>query len=356
VLYEAAWIQRALAQQEIETARKKMQDEAVKKLLEALAKQQPAPASPPAVHPPEIALTAIALQPAEQKARQMYQAIVTASPEAPLAQVARFELAEAQALRDEHDPAITLLQDAIDAEPPPELEEKIRLRMGACLLAKKDLKGAATQFESVAQSSAPQVAAEARYRTAEVLMAEEKWDAAIKQLLPLQDDAKLNALPGASDRGLLRLAHAYAFAKQWEPSRKACETLLQRFPQGPWAREAKYGLAWALQNLGQHEPAINTYREVTQQTVEEVAARAQLQIGLCRLAQKKLPEAASELLVVPYFYDYPELSALALFEAATAFTEMKQPDQASRLLQKVSTEHASTQWGASAKQKLAELK
>jgi TolA-binding protein len=81
-----------------------------------------------------------------------------------------------------------------------------------------------------------------------------------------------------------------------------------------------------------------------------------LQIGLCRLAQKKLPEAASELLVVPYFYDYPELSALALFEAATAFTEMKQPDQASRLLQKVSTEHASTPSGASAKQKLAELK
>lgn len=356
LLYEAAWIQRALAHQEIEAARKKLQDEAVKKLQDALAKQQPAPASPTVVHPPEIALTAIPLQPAEQKTRQMYQAIVAAAPDAPLAQIARFELSEVHALREEHDPAIKLLQDAIDAEPPPELEEKVRLRLGACLLAKKDLKGAATQFESVAQSSAPHVAAEARYRTAEVLMAEEKWEAAIKQLLPLQDDTKLNAFPGTSDRGLLRLAHAYAFAKQWEPSRKASETLLQRFPQGPWAREAKYSLAWALQNLGQHEPAINAYREVTQQTVEEVAARAQLQIGLCRLAQKKLPEAVSELLVVPYFYDYPEHSALALFEAASAFTEMKQADQASRLLKKVSTEHASTQWGDSAKKKLAELK
>lgn len=356
LLYEAAWLHRELAQQEIETARKKLQDEAVKKLQETLAKQQPSPASPPVVHPPEITLTAIPLQPAEQKSRQIYHAIIATSPEAPLAQVARFELAESQALREEYDPAIKLLQDAIDAEPPPELEEKVRLRLGACLLAKKDLKAAATQFESVAQSTTAQVAAEARYRTAEVLMADEKWEAAIKQLLPLQDDAKLNALPGTSDRGLLRLAHAYAFARQWEPSRKACETLLQRFPQGPWAREAKYSLAWALQNLGQHEPAINAYREVTQHTVEEVAARAQLQIGLCRLAQKKLPEAASELLVVPYFYDYPELSALALFEAASAFSEMKQADQATRLLQKVSTEHAGTQWGDSAKKKLAELK
>jgi TolA-binding protein len=187
-------------------------------------------------------------------------------------------------------------------------------------------------------------------------MAEEKWEAAIKQLLPLQDDPKLNALPGTSERGSLRLAHAYAFAKQWEPSRRTCETLLKRFPQGAWAREARYGMAWALQNLGQQEPAIQLYREVTQQTVEEVAARAQLQIGLCRLAQKKLPEAASELLVVPYFYDYPALSALALFEAASAFAEMKQVDQASRLWKKVSDEHAATPWGDSAKKKLAELK
>ena len=34
-----------------------------------------------------------------------------------------------------------------------------------------------------------------------------------------------------------------------------------------------------------------------------------MNIGLCRLAQKRYAEACTALLVVPYTYDYPQLSA-----------------------------------------------
>ena len=59
-------------------------------------------------------------------------------------------------------------------------------------------------------------------------------------------------------------------------------------------------------------------------TATEIGAKAQLQIGLCRLEQKRYPEAATALLVVPFTYDYPEWNAVALVEAARTFGELKQ--------------------------------
>ena len=76
----------------------------------------------------------------------------------------------------------------------------------------------------------------------------------------------------------------------------------------------------------QYDEAVNVYTQVTGAVATELAARAQLNIGLCRLAQKRYADAATALLVVPFTYDYPELSALALLEAARAL----QREQAGR--------------------------
>jgi cellulose synthase operon protein C len=91
-------------------------------------------------------------------------------------------------------------------------------------------------------------------------------------------------------------------------------------------------------------------------TASETAAKAQLQIGLCRLEQKRHPEAGTALLVVPFTYDYPELSAVALLEAARSFAEQKQTGQARRLLERVIREHANTRWAEAARERLAALK
>jgi TolA-binding protein len=87
-----------------------------------------------------------------------------------------------------------------------------------------------------------------------------------------------------------------------------------------------------------------------------LGARAQLNIGQCRLAQKRYPEAATALLVVPFTYDYPNLSALALLEASRAFAENKQADMAVRLLERVIQDHPDTEHAEAAKKRLAELK
>lgn len=363
MFYESAWSNRTVADVEVGAARKKLAEDAFKKLQEQLAKNpppMPKPGDPPApkavdLRPPEIAITAVPLQPAETAMREAYTALIAAAADAPLSLHARLELAELHAQRDQFDAAIPLLVDAIDQEPPTELEERLRLRLGTCLLAKKDPDAAAEQFASVAGNAKSPLSPEAKYRTAECYLQKEDFAKAIAELVPFRDQGPLHNIPGVSDRAVLRLGHAYAHAKQWDPSRQAFEILTSRYPQSPWRFEARYGIGWAWQNQQSYDNAANTYATVVRETGTEVAARAQIQTGLCRLAQKKPAEALSALLAVPLTYDYPEWNAMALVEAARVSIELQQPIQAVRLLERVRKEYPDTPWSKIAVERLMEL-
>jgi tetratricopeptide (TPR) repeat protein len=119
--------------------------------------------------------------------------------------------------------------------------------------------------------------------------------------------------------------------------------------------EARYGIGWAFQNAGQFDPAVNAYTQVIAGTATELAAKAHLQIGLCRIEQKRWGDAAASLLVVPFTFDYPELTAVALCEAARALSEDKKPAQAERLLRRVLKDHAESPWAKVAQERLDKL-
>jgi cellulose synthase operon protein C len=80
-----------------------------------------------------------------------------------------------------------------------------------------------------------------------------------------------------------------------------------------------------------------------------------LQLALCRVEQKRLPEATTALLVVPYTYDYPQWSSAALLEAARLLVEQQQPKQAAKLLEKVIKDYPETEWAKAAQTRLTEL-
>ncbi|HMF12787.1 MAG TPA: tetratricopeptide repeat protein, partial [Gemmataceae bacterium] len=122
-----------------------------------------------------------------------------------------------------------------------------------------------------------------------------------------------------------------------------------------WVYEARYGIGWAWQNQKQFDNAVNAYQQVTAAVATELAAKAQLQIGLCRLEQKRYAEASTALLVVPYTYDFHELNAVALCEAARALAEQKQHDQAARLLRRVLRDHPESKWAQVAKERLESM-
>ena len=110
-------------------------------------------------------------------------------------------------------------------------------------------------------------------------------------------------------------------------------------------RGAATGPAGRCRARADYDDAVNLYTQVAAATATELGARAQLNIGQCRLAQKRYPEATTALLVVPFTYDYPNLSALALMEAARGFAENKQADQACKLLERVIRDHPDTRAG-----------
>jgi TolA-binding protein len=356
MLYEAAWGCRAIADVEIEAVRSKMQQELWQKHKDEMAKKTPPGRQPPPVPMPDVPLSTVPVQPAETQARAQYQALIAAFPDVALNADARCELAELLSDRNEHEAAIKLLREALDKEPGPELTDRIRVRLGNCLLLKGDAKAALGHFQAVAQNAKSPLMAQATYRLGECYLQLNDPAEAVKRLAAFRDKPPLQNVPGVSDRALLRLGHALGQLKQWEPSRHAHEQVVARFGNGPWAGEARYGMGWALQNLQRFDDAVNVYTQVAAATATELAARAQLNIGLCRLAQKRYPEATTALLVVPFTYDYPQLSAGALIEAARAFSENKQNDQAIKLLERVLRDHPDTEQAEVARKRLEELK
>ncbi len=354
--YEAAWACRALADLEVQAARDKVRQEWWQKSKDDIAKKTPPGQQPPAVPPPDVPLSAVPLQPSETQARVEYQSLIAAFPDLAINADARFELAELESERGEHDAAIKQLEEALDKEPPPELTDKIRVRLGAALLAKGDAKKALAQLTPIANNPKSAMCPQATYRAAECQIRLGKTEEAVKLLALFRDKGEFQNLPGLTDRALLRLGYALAQVKQWDQSRQAYEQVYNRFGNGPWASEARYGAGWALQSQGRYDEAVNLYTQVAAATATELGAKAQLNIGQCRLAQKRYPEATTALLVVPFTYDYPDLSALALMEAARGFSENNQTDQAVRLLERVIRDHPTTAQAEAAKKRLAELK
>ncbi|MFB3891472.1 MAG: tetratricopeptide repeat protein [Phycisphaerae bacterium] len=357
LLYELTWCYRSLADMEIRAAREQAQKEALDRVVARLVKEGEVVASGVVEKaPPDVPLSDLPVQPSEKAAMDGYKALVAAGGDQPLTLQARFELAEMLARRNNHQAAIELLAAGLEANPTPEMADRIRLKLAASLLASKDGKSALVQAQAVAKNAASPLWAEAKYLTGEAYIAQGDWAKAIEQLGAFRDQGALQAIPDISDRAMLRLGYACAQAGQWDTSRQAYDMMVQRFPNSVWVHQGRYGLGQALQNLKQYDAAVNVYLEVTKRSASEFAARSQLQIGLCRLEQKNYAEAAKTLMIVALAYDYPDLSAQALCEAGRAQIELKQPDEAAKLWQQVITRYPTSPWAKTAQQRLDENK
>ena len=81
-----------------------------------------------------------------------------------------------------------------------------------------------------------------------------------------------------------------------------------------------------------------------------------MQIGLCRIEQKRFDEAVNALLSVAFTYNYPEWSAPARCEAARAQIELKKPQEAARQWQQVMNDHPKSPWADVARKNLGAIK
>ena len=358
LFYEAAWAYRTLADYQLAKKREEIARDRQRKLQEEVNKNTPPGLKPLSVPLPQVPLKEVPILTIEEKTRGAYYGLVNEFPELPLAVEARFELAELHQQRDEHAVAIALLKEALDKEPPAERAILLQLRLGEAYLAKGDVPAALGVFEAVvADPKRPlEVLAQGYYRAGECLLAMGENTKAVNRLAIFRDNGQYHHISGVSDRALLRLGLAFARLKQWEASRATYQTLADRFSQSLVVHEARYGAAFALQNLGRFDEAVNLYNQVINATNTEAAAKSLLQIGLCRSAQKRYPEAIAALSRVPDLYDYPELSAAARYELARNYAESGDVNTARRYYQLVIDRHPESPWAQTARERLEKLK
>jgi tetratricopeptide (TPR) repeat protein len=351
----AAW--RAVAEVEIDAARRAKAAQSLARLKERLAKEPPvAGKSNSAPRPAEVRLASIPVTPAEQKARDLASKALEAGPDSPVCDGLRLEMAKAYFDRGEADPAIQLLSAALDKAAGTEQGQKLRVWLGNAYLMKKDASGAMQQALAALENANSPTRPAAYLVKGRAQMLAKDYQAAITTLSRYRNGAEKYVQAGpVTEEGLLRLGEAYAAAGNWEESRATYEHLLSRFPQGKWATEARFGKALALQKAKRFDQAVEAYQEVTRRTGSEMAARAQMQIGLCRAEQKRWREAVNELLAVPGTYDYADVAASASIEAGKALVELKEPAKAKDVLERVVRENPGTEWAAAARKRLAEI-
>jgi TolA-binding protein len=355
LLYQAIWANRVFADMEVEAVRNKIQDELRAKLREEAAKKTPEGQPAPDVEPPEIPLTKIPLQPGEKKVHALYQKLIEAFPDLALTNQARLEFAELLADRGNPTAAVNVLKEALDKEPPAELADRIRLRLGACYWTRGDAKAALGQFEVLAGNPQSPFLAQAHARVAECLLNKEDWEGAVKQLIVFRDQEPCQNIPNLSDWALLRLGNALGALKNADGSRQALEALITRFPESPFRAEAHYAAGWTWQMEKDYEKGLVAFGLAAANLKGERAARAQLQMGICQVALKQYGEALEWLQLVPGKVDNPELGGLALLEAAHAARLGDQPDQAKKCLEQLVRDYPKCSWAEIARNRLDNL-
>jgi TolA-binding protein len=152
---------------------------------------------------------------------------------------------------------------------------------------------------------------------------------------------------------LLCLGEALGSSQRWDESRAAFERFNSEFPRSDLWFQARFGIAWSLENQGRQAEAIQAYREVVGRHKGPTAARAQFQIGECLFALKQHDEAVRELLKVDILYSYPEWSAAALYEAGRSLIQLHKPDEARKQFAQVVERFKDTEWATLAGRELA---
>ena len=291
-------------------------------------------------------------QPSEIKARGLYRELIAEFPDLPLTLQARLELAEFHAARNDFEPAISLIKEALDKEPDLAMTDHLRLRLGECYRARGDQASALRQFEVVAARRESPLSGQGIYRAAECRMAQKEWAAAAQLFAVFRDEEAFQGNSGLSDRALLRLAHALGQQGRWHESCKAAELLVERFTESPWIPAAHYAIGWANLQRKKDAEAIEAFSQALGEEASPITALAFLATGIARLEQGKIEEALKALESVPDRSSEPEVSALALVEAAYAAKLLQQPDQARKFLQRVVDAFPQTTWAALAREHL----
>jgi len=241
----------------------------------------------------------------------------------------------------------------LTSKPADELHEKLFYKLADVRFQLKNYPAAGQILQQqISKFPAGELIDPARFLAAECFYQQD----AFTQALPLFTLVASRKAESYHEQALYRAGTCAKNLKQWEPSRQHFSALLTQFPKFEQLHEARYGLAWAHQQLKQLPQARALYEQITRETETVTAAKARFMIGELDFGEAKYESAIEQFLSVAVGYPYKEWRALGHFEAARCFMQLKQSDKAIASLEIIIKDHADHPKAKDAAKLLAELK
>ncbi len=273
-------------------------------------------------------------------------------PDSPLAAEALFRVGEAHYNAKQFPEAAKAYQRSAAKSGEGEIAEKSMHKLGWSLLKADDLPGAQTAFaEQLQKHPEGELAGDARFLVGECLYKQKNWAEAWKAFEAVAAAGDSNYGPLA----MFRAGECAASLDDWAGSKAWHQKVLTEHPDFEMKAEARYGVAWAIQNEGKFDQAIPLYEQVTEETDTETAAKARFMIGECCFAQKQHKDATKHFLKTAFLYNHREWSAMAYFEAARCFEVLKDVEQAKTCYEKLIAKYPQHKKVQDAKRRIKEL-
>lgn len=276
----------------------------------------------------------------QEPAAAAFGKLATNYPDSEFAAEASFHVGENHYTAKAYDEAVKSYQQVLKKVDKGELAEKAAHKLGWAFYRQEAFDKAAAQFaEQTKAHPEGRLLADGTFMQAECLFKQSQYDKALpvyEQTVALFDKAEK---PNESFYQLALLHAAQTCArikeKNWERSLQLVDNFLKKFEKSPYLAEAYYAQAWALQNTGKPDEALEIYSKVTDASDAEVAARAWFMRGEIYFGQKDHKEAIKNFFKAAYGYGYPEWAANSLFEAGRCFEVLKQSPQAIKMYEEL---------------------
>ena len=291
------------------------------------------------------------------EAVKLYDKLLAAHPDSPLAVKVQSELAELNLESGAQDKVIAQLSETMKTVKDEKLREDIRYQLASAHFRKGDHKVAAEQFEGLLKDypeskmlqSILFQAGESRLKLGETVAARDHFSRGV------------TATGGPASLGesiTMRLAETQALTNQHAESQASYNAFLTRYPESKWTRNARFGLAFAMESAGDSAKAIPEYRKLLEeQKVDLWTVRSRFQIGECLFNQQKYEEAVAEFVNVEINYTkYPDWQAKSVLEMARVLMAQDKKEQAAERLKEVIQRYPKENAATVAQQYLDELR
>ncbi len=276
-----------------------------------------------------------------KEATERYELLLKQYPESELATKVQSELAELNLDVGAQDAVIAKLTETMKTVKKPELKFELEYQLASAHFKKRDYESSAKMFEAlipraVESKLMPSIlfqAAESRLALTESVPAREHFLTAYKA----------KGVPaGLAESILLRLGETQNLTGQHKEAQESYRKFLEQYRESQWTRNARYGMARALEKQMKYKQAIGEYNQLLPREgnnpvrQDKWMVQARYQIGECWFNLTDYDKAMAEFLSVEInAQGYPDMRAKAVLEMGRIFIAQRKNEEAEERLKDV---------------------